>query len=189
MPLAGAVCGSCADCSVAVVIINLRAPSFELRASWGRSIELVRGSKLAARSLSRLSRFHCNRLGGFLLLLPVPDRGADGVLSQHRTMDLNWRKRQFLHDIHVLDGEGFIHRLALDPLGGERRRRDRGATAERLELGFFNDVGLAVHLDLQLQYVPALGCADQAGADVGAALIHGADVTRIVVMIDYFIAV
>ena len=46
-----------------------------------------------------------------------------------------------------------------------------------------------IDLDLQLHDVAALGRADQAGADVGAPLVHGADVAGIVVVIDDFVAV
>src|ERR1700730_1244921 len=145
-------------------------------------------SKLVARR-SKLSRFDSNWLRGLLLFLPVADGGADGVLGQHRTMDLHGRKRKLLHDIHVLDGESFIHGLVLDPFGGQRRRGDGGTAAEGLELGFFNDVGLAVHFDLEFHDVAAFWRANQTGAYVGAALIHGADVAGIVVMFDYFIAV
>ena len=46
-----------------------------------------------------------------------------------------------------------------------------------------------IDLDLQLHDVAALGRADQAGAHVGLVLVHRADVARIVVVIDNFIAI
>ena len=145
----------------------------------------------ARYSSRRIHYFACSSdgLGSLLLLLPVADRGADGVFRQHGAVDLHRRKRKLLHDVHVLDGEGFIHGLALDPFGGQRGRGDRGAAAEGLELRFFDDVGRRVDLDLQLHDVAALGRADQAGAHVGALLVHRADVAGIVVVIDDFIAV
>src|SRR5579864_6249510 len=81
--------------------------------------------QLAVR-VTRLLRFDGNRLSDFLLLLPVADGGADRVLGQHRTMDLHGRKRELLHDVHVLDGESLVHSFPFDPFGGEGRRCDRG---------------------------------------------------------------
>src|ERR1041385_3560987 len=95
-----------------------------------------------------LLRFGGHWLSNFLLLFPVADGGADGVLGQHGTVDFYRRKRELLHDVHVLDGEGFVHGLALDPFGRERRRGDGRAAPEGLELGVFDDVGFAVDLDL-----------------------------------------
>src|SRR5262245_10362858 len=65
------------------------------------------------------------RLGGFLLLLVVRDRGLDRILGEHRAMDLDRGKRQLLDDLRVLDRHRLVDRAALEPLGGERRRRDR----------------------------------------------------------------
>ena len=79
----------------------------------------------------------------------------------------------------VLDLQRFVHGLALHPLGGQRRRCDRRAAAEGLELGVFDDVGLRIDLDLQLHDVAALRRADQAGADFGAVLVERADVARV----------
>src|ERR1041385_62896 len=93
IPLAG---GVCVGCSVAVVI---RA-SYEPRAS---SYERLTHSSSARKSF--LLRFGGDGLGSFLLLLPVTNRGANGILGQHRTVDLHRRQRQLLHDVHVLDGE------------------------------------------------------------------------------------
>src|ERR1700687_5019603 len=137
----------------------------------------------------RLLRFGSDWGLDSLLFLPVANGGADCILSQHRAVDLHRRKRELLHNVHVLDGESFVHGFTLDPLGGERGRGNGGAAAEGLELGVFNDVGFTIDLDLQLHDVAALGRADQAGAYVRALLIHRADVARIVVVIDDLIAV
>src|SRR5258708_35815574 len=67
-----------------------------------------------------LFRFRRNRLCGLLFLLPIADRRPDGILCQNRAMDLYWRKRELLHDVHILDRESLVHGLALDPFGGER---------------------------------------------------------------------
>src|ERR1700683_1086929 len=151
MPLAGADCKGCAICSVVVVILvpdalpqRLKPPSIEKDTARLKSCpsERLPTAKNLLRYRGR------DRLCSLLLFLPVADGGTDGVLVQHGTMDLYRRKRKLLHDVHVLDGEGFIHSLAFDPLGGQRGRGDRGAAAEGLELGFFNDIRVAVDLDL-----------------------------------------
>src|SRR5215472_15147898 len=56
--------------------------------------------QLAARG-SRLLRFRGYRLGCVLLLFPVTNGGANGVLGQHRTVYLHGRKRQLFHDFGV----------------------------------------------------------------------------------------
>src|SRR3954463_5229643 len=61
----------------------------------------------------------CNGRRRGILLLPVADGGADRVLCQHRAVDLHRRQSQLFHNVGVLDGERFVHRLALPPLGGE----------------------------------------------------------------------
>ena len=67
------------------------------------------------------------------------------------------------------------------------RRRRPEAAAKGLELGV--DDAVALDLDLQLHDVAALRRADDARADVLGALVEGADVARVVVVIEYFVAV
>src|SRR5271166_6346603 len=55
-----------------------------------------------------------------VLFLPVANGGANGVLGQHRTVNLDRRQGEFLHNICVLDGQRVVHGAALDPLGGQR---------------------------------------------------------------------
>src|SRR5208337_2838867 len=152
------------------------------------SYELRAISHLIARS-SELLCLNGHRLGRSLFLLPISDGGPDGVFGQYRAMDLHRRQRQFPHDLSVLDREGFVNGLALDPLGSQRRRGDGRTAAEGLELGVFDDVGFAVDLDLQLHDVAALGRADQAGAHVRTRLVHRADVAGMVVVIDPLVAI
>src|SRR5271170_6220224 len=103
MPLAGAACGSCAVCSVAVVILvpdavpqRLKPP--QMRAVYGAAeaapFQISAVAPIYSRRLLRHRRRY--RLCGFLLLLPVADRRANGVFSQYGTMDLHRRKRQLL---------------------------------------------------------------------------------------------
>src|SRR3954447_2556382 len=139
------------------------------------------------------SGFHFDRLllrlGGAVLLLPVTDRRTDGIFRQDRAVDLYRRQRELADDVRVLDRQRFIDRLALDPFGRERRRSDRGAATEGLELGVLDDAGILVHLDLQLHDVAALGRAHQASADFGAVLVERTNVPRICVVVQYLIAV
>ena len=104
-------------------------------------------------------------------------------------MNLHGRKGEFLYDLCVLDRERFFDGFALNPFGREGRGGNRRAAAEGLELRVFDDVGLRIDFNLQLHHVAALGSADQAGAHIGVFFVHGADVARIVVVVDYFIAV
>src|SRR5207244_12825742 len=80
-------------------------------------------------------------------------------------------------------------RLALERLGGQARRGDRAAAAEGLELGIFDDAGLEVDPDLQLHHVAALRRPDEPGAHARRLLAEGADVARVVVVVDYLVAV
>src|SRR5580698_2481341 len=124
-----------------------------------------------------------------VLLLPVTDRRADGVLGQHRAVDLHWRKRELLNDVGVRNFECVFDGLALDPLGGERAGGDGRAAAEGLELGVLDDLGLGIDANLEAHDVAALRGADEAGTDFVGGLVELADVAGIAVMIDYLIAV
>src|SRR5579859_6714314 len=146
-------------------------------------------SRARAPAPHELFRFGSYWLRRFLLLFPVADRGADRVFCEDRAVNLYRREREFLHDLGVLDREGFVDRLAFDPLGRQRGRGDGRAAAEGLELGVFDDVGFAIDLDLQLHDVAAFGRSDQAGAYVGAGFVHRADIARVVVVIDDFVAI
>jgi iron-sulfur cluster assembly protein len=63
---------------------------------------------------------------------------------------------------------GLIEGHALDHLGRERARRDRGAAAERLELRVGDHAVLDA--DLEPHHIAARGCTDESGADL--ARIH-----------------
>src|ERR1700722_6222794 len=89
-----------------------------------------------------------------LLLAVVGDGALDGVLGEHRAVDLHGRKVQLFDNLGVLDGLGLVDGLSLDPLGGQRRARDGRAAAEGLELGVLDDA-IVVDLDLQAHDVTA----------------------------------
>src|SRR5688500_17413934 len=82
--------------------------------------------------------------------LVVGERRLDRVLGQHRTVDLHRRQLQLVHDVRVLDLGRLVHALALEPLGGQARRRDGAAAPEGLELGVLDEASPEVHLDLAL---------------------------------------
>src|SRR5881296_1505262 len=83
------------------------------------------------------------------LLLEVLDGRLDRVLGQDGAVDLDRRQLQLVHDVGVLDLQGVVHALALEPLGGQARAGDGRAAAEGLELGVLDDAGVQVDLDLQ----------------------------------------
>src|SRR5207247_7694168 len=66
------------------------------------------------------------------LFLVVGQGRLDRVFREHRAVDLDRRELQLVDDIGVLDLGGLVDRLALEPLGGQARRRDRAAAAEGL---------------------------------------------------------
>ena len=129
--------------------------------------------------------------GGLLvvLLAVVLDGALDGVLSQDRTVDLDRRQGQFFDDSHVVDGQGLVHGLTLEPLGGQAGGCDGRAAAEGLELRLGDGLGSGVHFDLEAHHVAALGGSDQAGTDVVAVLIQGADVAGVLEVVEKFFAV
>src|SRR4029434_3565988 len=69
--------------------------------------------------------FRCGRVGlGSVLVLVVGQRRLDGVLGQHRAVDLDRRQLQLVDDIGVLDLGRLVHGLALQPFGGPAARGD-----------------------------------------------------------------
>src|SRR5947208_12985830 len=104
-------------------------------------------------------------------------------------MDLHRRQLQLVDDVGVLDLARLVDRLALQPLGGEARRRDGAAAPERLELRVFDDAGVEIDLDLELHHVAALRRADEPRPHSRRVLREGPDVTRVVVVIDNLVAI
>jgi hypothetical protein len=131
----------------------------------------------------------CRRSGEFTSPVPIADGGTNRILGQHRTVNLHRRQRQFFHDVCVFDAHRVVHGAAFDPLRGQRRAGDGRAAAEGLELGLFDHLGLGVHANLQAHYVAALWRAHQARAHLGGILVERAHIPRVVVVIDYLVAV
>src|SRR5690606_13962452 len=93
-----------------------------------------------------------------------------------------------LGDLGVLDRRSLVERLALHPLGDERARGDGRAAAVRLEARVL-DASVGADLDLQLHDVAARRRAHHSGADRRVALLEGADVARVLVVVDDLVAV
>src|ERR1700733_6731541 len=69
---------------------------------------------LSSATRCDLLLFGClDRRRDALLLLPIGDGGLDGVLRQHRAVDLDRRQGELLGDLLVGHRQGFVHRLAL----------------------------------------------------------------------------
>src|SRR4029079_13404895 len=99
----------------------------------------------------------------------VGDGRLDRVLGEDRAVDLDRRQRELLGDLRVADRHRLVEGLALHPLGDERRRRNGGAAAVRLELRIL-DHAVRADLDLQLHHVAARGCTHHPRADAVVAL-------------------
>src|SRR5262249_39110296 len=123
-----------------------------------------------------------------LLGAKIRDRALDGVLGQHRAVNLDRGQVQLLHDHAVLDLLRLVDRLALEPFGRERRRRDGRAASERLELGVL-DASIVADLDLQAHDVAARRRADESSAYAIVTLVERPDVARVLVMFDDLVAV
>src|SRR5690554_2686645 len=85
-------------------------------ASFGEEIADVLGSLLAERNALGSNRAHISAL---VFLLVVGDRGLDGIFSKDRAVNFHWRQGKFYRDLGVLDVQGLVDRLALDPFGHE----------------------------------------------------------------------
>jgi len=72
--------------------------------------------------------------------------------------------------ILILDGNCFIYMSALDPLSGDRARRNGATTPKRLEARV-HYVALLVYLNLQLHHVSACRSANDAGTNVQIRLV------------------
>jgi hypothetical protein len=96
-----------------------------------------------------------------LLRRQILDRRLDGILRQHRAMQLHRGQLQMRGNIRVLDRQALIHRLALQPLSRHRAGGNRRAAPKGLELAL-DDLPVRVHADLELHHVTAGGGTDQA---------------------------
>ncbi len=123
-----------------------------------------------------------------MTLLVIAHCGLDGVLGQDGAMNLDRRQRQFFGDLAVANFKRLIERLALDPLGHQRRRGYGRTAAVGFEAGIF-DHALIVDADLQLHHIATRRSAHHAGADLRVVLGKRAHVTRVFIMVHHFVTV
>ena len=103
-------------------------------------------------------------------------------------MNFHRRQFQFFGDIGVLDSLRFVQRFTFHPLGDQGAGSDSGTAAIGLEARVFNDTFI-VDFNLQLHDVAARRRANHTATDAVVAVVEGADVARVFVMIDDFFAV
>lgn len=111
-----------------------------------------------------------------------PRCSTNGTLT--RTMQLYWRQTQLLGNVRVLQLACLVDGLALDPFGRVRARSNSRTATERLEFGV-NNLAILVHFDLQLHDISASWGSNQSGADGLVLLVHRADITWILVMVQH----
>src|SRR5579875_393524 len=99
-------------------------------------------------------------------------------------MDLDRRQVELLHDAAVLDRHGFLDPLAFDQLGYVTGAGDRAAATESLEASVL-DHAIIVNFKLQLHNVAAFGRTHDSRPHPRLVLGEAANVTRIVVMVQY----
>src|ERR1700722_10445742 len=178
--------------SISAAVCNVTIAMFQ-------SLPLIRRGSNATQKTHRYRCSHLARplvsdrnrcrLGDAVLLLPVTDRRADRIFCKHRAVNLHRRKRKLLDDVSVRDRKRLVDRLALHPLGRERRGSNRRTATEGLELGIFDHVRLGIHANLQTHHVATLWRADKPGTNCVRSLVHLSYVPRIVVVINYLIAI
>src|SRR5690606_436903 len=152
------------------------------KGAWRSSGLALTGSVCMASSLGGRRRGRIGtgtatfeRAPSSLLGAEVGDGTLDRILGEHRAVDLHRREVELLDDGGVLDRLGLVDALSLDPLGGERRRSDRRAAAEGLDLRILDDAVVA-DLDLKAHHVATGRRPDEPGAHVGIFLVEGAHV-------------
>lgn len=106
-----------------------------------------------------------------------------------RIHTLDRGQAELLGHIGVLNLAGFIEGHAADQLGQVAGGGDGGATAEGLEDDIIDLAGVLVHADLKLHDIATGGGADEAGTDVLVALLEGADVAGVVVVVQNLLVV
>ena len=84
-----------------------------------------------------------------LFRFPIVDRGANSVLRQHRTVELNRRQFQMRGNVRIFNCQHLIDVFALYPFCGDGTGGDGRSAAEGFEFRFL-DVSVFVHEDLEL---------------------------------------
>lgn len=102
---------------------------------------------------------------------------------------LDGRQAELLGNLSVLDLAGIIEAHAADKLGQVAARGDGRAAAKSLELDLGDLLCLRVDSDLQLHDIATSRSANEAGADVSIALVHGADISWPRIVIQHLLVV
>ena len=100
-------------------------------------------------------------------------------------MQLHRWKIQLICNLLIFDHSRIVDLLAFDHLSCQRTGRDRRSTPECFELGV-HDVSFIVHLDLELHDVTASWSSHQPSSDIVVILVHGSDISRVLVVVDHF---
>ena len=114
-----------------------------------------------------------------MFVVIVLDGGADGLLRQHGAVNLvrGQAVQRFYHRL-VGEGQGVLHLLALDELGGHGAGGDGAAAAESLKLHVYDDAVL--DFEVHFHDVAALGVAHLAHAVGVGDVAHIAGVAEVV---------
>src|SRR6476660_2041599 len=123
------------------------------------------------------------------LLFVVLEGGLDGVLGEHRAVNLHRGQLELADDVRILDLGRLVHRPTLEPFCGQARRGDGAPAAKGLELGVLDDPRLQVDLDLELHDVAAFRRPHQPRPHARRVFAEGPDVARVVVVIHHLVAV
>lgn len=99
-------------------------------------------------------------------------------------LTLDRGQTELLCNLGVLDAASLLKGHALDELGQVTAAGDGGTTAESLELDLADGVVVGVDTDLKLHDIAASGSADETGTDVGVVLLHAANVSGLVVVVE-----
>lgn len=104
-------------------------------------------------------------------------------------LTLHGRQTELLCHIGVLNLASLVEGHAAHKLGQIAGGGDGTATAEGLEDDIVDAAGVLVHADLQLHDIAAGGGADKSGTDILVALLHGANIAGVVVVVQDLLVV
>lgn len=96
---------------------------------------------------------------------------------------------QLLRHIGVLNLSSLVEGHTAHEFSQVTGRSDGTTTAEGLEDDVVDTAGVLVHADLQLHDIATGGRADETGTDILVALLHGADIAGVVVVVQDLLVV
>ena len=104
-------------------------------------------------------------------------------------LTLHGRQTQLLCHIGVLNRASLVEGHTANELGQITRRSDSATTAESLEDNVVDTAGVLVHANLQLHDIATGGGTDETSADVLVTLLHGTDISGVIVVIQDLLVV